>query len=53
MTRSLGQLNAYVEAGKTKEEQLKRLDEVPDKHRKDVIKHMRTVIAIKNKSEGK
>ena len=46
--RSLGEWNAYVEAGTNKEDQLSRLDEAPDKYRKDIIRHMRTVRDIKN-----
>ena len=48
MVRCLGQWNSYVEAGTDKEEQLKRLNEAPDKYRKDIIRHMRTVRDIKN-----
>jgi len=46
-----GAWNSYVEAGKDKSEQLYRLKDVPDKYRNQVIKHMRTVIALKKKNE--
>jgi len=52
MVKNLGQWQAYVAAGKSKEEQLRRLDEVPDDMRKSVILHMRTVIAIKTFHEN-
>ena len=45
-----GSWNEYVERGKDKNEQLYRLQEVPDKFREQVIKHMRLVIKLK---EGK
>lgn len=43
----LGAWNAFVEAGKDKDEQLHRLNDVPDRFRKDVIRHMRLVIKLK------
>lgn len=46
--KSLGEWNAFVEAGKSKEDQLERLEEAPDEYRKDIIRHMRTVRDIKN-----
>ncbi|MCK4706455.1 MAG: hypothetical protein KAT90_13325 [Gammaproteobacteria bacterium] len=49
--KSLGQYNAYVASGMNKEEQLKRLNEVPDKYRNDVIRHMRTIRDIKNNAK--
>ncbi len=42
-----GQWNAYVGAGVNKAEQLQRLNEVPKEYRNDVIRHMRTVVALK------
>ena len=48
MKRGQGQYNAFVAGGKDKDEQLKRLNEVPDEFRKDTIKHMRTIRDIKN-----
>ena len=48
MKGGLGAFCAYVEAGKDKDEQLYRLQDVPDKYRKDVIIHMRLVIKLKN-----
>ncbi len=44
--KTLGQYNAWVEAGATKDEQLERLKEVPGQYRNDVIRHMRTVVAL-------
>ena len=52
VVKNLGQWQAYVAAGQSKEEQLRRLDEVPDDMRKSVILHMRTVIAIKTFHEN-
>lgn len=45
MTR--GQYNAYVEAGRTKEERNKRLSEVPEDIRESVKNHVITVFKIR------
>lgn len=47
----LGVHCAYVEAGKDKDEQLYRLNDVPDRFRNDVIRHMRSVIKRNEKLE--
>lgn len=43
MERTQGQWNAYVEAGKTREERGARLEEVPEEMRAAVINHVETV----------
>jgi len=43
VTRGQGQWNAYVEAGKTREEQGERYNEAPEEFRLGIASHMRTV----------
>ena len=45
----LGQLNAYVEQGATREERLARLAEVPVELRAAVENHVRTVFALRKR----
>ena len=45
--RTKGQWNAYILAGKTREDRLKRLEEVPISLRDDVRRHVETVYAIR------
>ena len=45
--RGQGQWNAHVAAGKTQEERIKRLKEVPDQYKAGVIDHVRTVKSLK------
>jgi hypothetical protein len=47
------QWNAYVEAGESKDERRKRLDETPDEHKDAVKRHVQTVFAIRNYYERK
>lgn len=44
--KSQGQWNAYVAAGKTKEERNRRLSEVPEPVRQQVKNHVMTVFSI-------
>ncbi len=46
--KSLGQWNAHVLAGATKESRCDRLTEVPEDMRKKVESHVRTVFAVRN-----
>ncbi len=48
--RCLGQWQAYVEHGATKQIQYDRLKLVPDTMRDQVIGHMKTVIKIREKA---
>lgn len=41
------QYNAWVEAGETREERKARLEQVPEKYRNDVERHLKTVWAIR------
>lgn len=50
--RSLGQWNAYVEAGQSKEERRARLAEVPEPMRAQVESHVRTVYALKSRARA-
>ena len=45
----LGCWNAYVAAGKTKEERNKRLSEAPERHRDNIIKHVTTVFKLRDR----
>lgn len=47
--KSGGEWNAYVAAGKTREERAARLAEVPGSLKKSVESHVRTVFAIAGK----
>lgn len=47
----LGQWNAYVAAGNSREDRRKRFQEVPDKYREAVRSHVRTVNQILNRKE--
>jgi len=49
----LGHYCAHVKNGETKEIQIQRLNGVPDQYRKDVIRHMRTVVALQNNKKGR
>jgi len=53
MRQSLGEYNAWVEAGKTREERASRLAEVPDDMRDQVRRHVETVFAIRKFHERK
>lgn len=46
----LGQYQAYVCAGKTREEKYARLLEAPEAMRKQIIDHVKTVVELKNKA---
>lgn len=43
--------NAYVEAGKTRDERRARLAECPEELRASVESHVRTVFAVRNKAK--
>jgi len=43
---TVGNFNAWVESGKTRDERKNRLDQVPEQWRKDVELHMKTVESI-------
>lgn len=47
-----GYCNGYVVAGKTKEDRKARLNEVPEDMRQDVIRHMKTILAIRTFHEN-
>lgn len=47
--RCASQWNAYVEAGKTRDERRERLAEVPEDIRESVEDHVRTVFLLKKK----
>ena len=47
------QWNAYVEAGESKDERRKRLDETPDEYKDAVKRHVLTVFAIRKFNERK
>jgi len=46
MTRGHGQWNAYVEAGKTREEQGERYKEAPEEFQAGIASHMRVIKAV-------
>lgn len=43
---TVGNFNAWVEAGTTKDERRERLASVPEEYRADVERHVKTVFAI-------
>lgn len=45
--KSLGEYQAWVEAGKTKDEQLARYRQAPEHMKKQISSHMKTVIALR------
>lgn len=47
VVRGLGQWQGYVASGKTREERVSRLAEVPEDMRADVKRHVETIYAIK------
>ena len=47
--KSLGQWNAWVEGGKTKDERNKRLNEVPEGMKESVKSHVITVFKLRAK----
>ena len=51
--RTLGQWNAYVEAGRDKAQRRARLDEVPTELRDAVASHVRTYFAIQARQRRK
>lgn len=53
MNKSLGQHNAYVEAGKDKAERNRRLLEAPEEMRAQVKSHVETVFKLKKKARSK
>ena len=46
---NLGRWNAYVESGKDKEERNRRLQEAPEKHRDNIIKHVTLVFKLRGR----
>ena len=46
MTRGQGQWNAYVEAGKTREEQGERYNEAPEEFKPGIVRHMQVIKAV-------
>lgn len=51
--RSLGQWNAYAEAGQTHDERRRRMLEAPPELRDQVLSHLKTVKALQRKHEQK
>jgi hypothetical protein len=47
VTRRQGQWNAYVEAGKTREQQGERYKEAPEEFQSGIASHMRVIDAVK------
>lgn len=53
MKRCLGQWNAWCETGKTFEERKRKLKEVPEEIREQVLVHLKTVRALKKRCRSK
>ena len=52
-TASLGEWNGYVQAGGSREERRRRLDEVPEDLRGQVESHVKTVFALRRWHQDK
>ena len=53
MAKSLGEWNGYVETGGSREERLRRLQEVPEHFREQVKGHVKTVFALRRRQQEK
>ena len=52
-TASLGEWNGYVQAGGSREERRRRLEEAPDHLRGQVENHVKTVFALRRRHQEK